>query len=119
MTPRMLLEQAQRLINGNGGVRGLPWARAATLLLRQALEGAITNYWRRKGQTGLANSSWRSQLICLPYFLSDPPLATRIGWIWSALSRAIHHRGLEFAPSEAELAGYVTDVAALIDLIER
>jgi hypothetical protein len=93
------------------------WARAAALLGRQALEAALGDLWSRK-HTGIGMASMRSQLLCLPAFLSDAELAGQVSHGWAALSRACHQHPYELAPTAEELERWLDVTEALLRAIE-
>jgi hypothetical protein len=92
------------------------WPRAAALLGRQALEGALEDLWQRKG-IDLAWCPGRIQLLCLPTYLGDACLAARAAHSWSALSHACHHRTYDLAPTATELMAWLDAVAALVTAV--
>jgi hypothetical protein len=93
------------------------WPRAASLLARQALEGALHRLWERR-RIDLHGGPMRVQLICLRTYLDEPELAARAGHAWSALSRACHHHPYELAPTAAELQGWFSVVEELIQKVD-
>ena len=80
-----------------GGTRPL----AAALLLRQALEEALDDFWLGS-QPGMENVSARAQLVSLPYYL-DTELAGDVTYAWYRLSAICHHDAYELAPSLGEV----------------
>ena len=110
------------------------WPRATALLARQALEGALDDFWRRHSP-GMELCSMRAQLLCLPYFLptfakatvgkQDPRtlrpqdlreghLAERVSYAWAGLSGACHQHPYELPPTSAELMGWLGTVNELV-----
>lgn len=65
------------------------WPRATALLARQALEGALDDFWKVRAP-GLEQCSMKAQLLCLPHFLQAPKspgpqadhLAQRVSYAW-------------------------------------
>lgn len=113
MSPHELLVKARALaVDGTAGTRGL-WPLAATVLARQALEGALAELWRRRGVPQVADASGRAQLLCLPSFI-DPGLAAEVAWTWSALSEAAHEHGLMRTPTAGELGTWTEVVERFI-----
>ncbi|MBM2621050.1 hypothetical protein JIG36_36675 [Actinoplanes sp. LDG1-06] len=94
------------------GTRGL-WPRASAWLLRLALEAAIDRYWLRVAPAVADCRSRRAQLVLLRDHLG-PDTASRIAYLWWALSRAGHHRGYELAPSAVELRHLHSEVAGMV-----
>ena len=117
MTPASLLSAARDLLehdkqNAIGG-----WPRAAALLTRQALERALDDLWTGGQATrGLSDCTMKTQLLCLPAYL-EPGLAREISYIWATLSNACHYHPYELSPTAAELSGWMSAVANLIDSI--
>ena len=101
MTPDQLIETADRLV----GVPSLHtegwWSRAAVLLLRQALEGALGELVVRAG--GETGASFTAQLTVLPVLVDDDELARDVAWTWAALSGASHAHSYELPPSAVEI----------------
>lgn len=96
------------------------WPRATALLARQALEGALDDFWKVRAP-GLEQCSMRAQLLCLPYFLQAPSpkpqadhLAERVSYAWAGLSGACHQHPYELPPTSAELLGWLGTVDELV-----
>ena len=118
MTPGELLASAHELINRPGAATTGVWPRAAAMLARQALEGAVDTRWAAQAQTvGMAQATMRSQLICLPEYL-DAAVARQVTFAYAALTRACHYHPYELAPTAAELTRWICDVEALVAQIE-
>jgi len=116
-SPRTLLANARRLIaEPDPRTRGL-WARAAALLARQALEGALGELWDRKAPP-LADASFAVQLTCFPQYIGDSDVARIAAHAWAALSDACHHRGYALAPTAAELEAWFRDVERALDALK-
>ncbi len=117
MTPEELLAAAQQLVERpDAGTVGV-WPRAAALLARQALEAAMASLWSGRPQAaGLAESSMRSQLLCLTAYL-DQDAATRATYLAAALSRACHYHSYELAPTAAELTSWLSEAGQLVTLM--
>ncbi len=73
------------------------WPRAAALLARQQIEGALTAYWHGR-EPSLQRMNMRVQLACLQVYASDTQLASDAAWAWYALTRATHHHPYELDP---------------------
>lgn len=121
-SPGEILETALRLLGEPDTHTAGLWPRAAAMLGRQALEAALAELWRSMAP-GLEDSSFRTQLLCLPSFLSGTSgLPGSVSHTWGALSRACHYHPYELAPTRAELVGWldtVRDLIAEIDTILR
>jgi hypothetical protein len=89
------------------------WPRTAALLGRQALEAVLDELWRRK-RLDLASCPTRIQLLCLPTYLGNAPLAARVAHAWASLSHACHHRGYDLAPTAGELKTSLAIVEELL-----
>lgn len=72
------------------------------MLARQALEAALGDLWRVRAP-GMEQCSVRAQLLCLPLYLGDEPLAERVSYAWGALSRGCHQHPYELALTAVEL----------------
>lgn len=119
MTPADLLAAALDLLErpAPDGVGG--WPRAVALLTRQALEGALEEFWRTNPATvGLCECTRKTQLTCLPTYL-EPRLAREVSYVWAALSGACHYHPYGLAPTAAELSGWIDAVTALLAAIGR
>ena len=111
-TPRELLSLADDLLSEPPpGLEGR-WPVAASLLLRQALEGALHDLWRAVAP-GVELASETTQLLCLGMQI-EPRLARRVGFTWAALSRASHHHAYELAPTATELGAWFETVDDLV-----
>ena len=90
------------------------WPRATALLVRQALEGVLDDFWRRRAP-GLEKCSMKAQLLCLPSYLrTDGDLPARVSYAWSGLSQACHHHAYELPPAADELAAWVETIEQFI-----
>jgi len=109
-----VLDQARRIVaRPDGDTAGL-WPRAAALLGRRALEGALDDLWASRAP-GLERASARAQLACLPEYLGDRGLAEDVTYTWTVLSDACHHHAYETGPTAAELEARLDVVERLID----
>ncbi len=110
---RFLLDTARDLLaRPRRGELAGTWPRAAALLIRQALEAALDQYWRDRG-LALHECNARAQWICLAdYERKDPATVAALSGTWHALSRACHHHAYELPPTAAELRGW-------LDVVER
>lgn len=89
------------------------WPRATALLARQALEGALDDFWNVRAP-GMEHCSARAQLLCLSYYLGDEELAERVSYAWAGLSRACHQHPYELSPTSSELLGWLGTVEQLV-----
>ncbi|MFF0334461.1 hypothetical protein ACFYUM_18030 [Streptomyces fimicarius] len=110
---RSLLRPAAGTMTSLGpGVR----ARAAALLLRQALERGLDDFWR--GVTPDMTRVGKHRILCLgPY--TGRETARRCYLTWSALSTACHYRVHELPPAPTEMQSRLLDVEALLDALDR
>lgn len=113
---RALLDLAGGLLRRADPATAGLWPRASALLARQALEASVRRLWEQR-KLDLQGCSMRAQLICLRTYLGDADLAARAGHAWSALSRACHHHPYELAPTAAELEGWFSVAAELIQKV--
>lgn len=114
--PAELVEMADAILRDHASTWAGAWARAAALLTRQALEGALEELWAVRG-VDLSRVSALAQLLCLRAYLDDDALAAEVRYAWGALSRACHHHPYELAPTAEELARWAITVGALVDRI--
>lgn len=84
---------------------------AAALLVRQALEDAVDEWWADH-IPAMAEASDRAQQISLPFYAPDAALAGDVIWAWNRLSTICHHHAYALPPTEAELE-------RLIEVVER
>lgn len=114
--PDDLVDLADAVLHDHARAWGGSWARAAALLARQALEGALDELWDERG-VDLSAVSARAQLLCLRAYLKDDTLAAEVRYAWGALSRGCHHHPYELAPTADELARWIATVHALVHRI--
>lgn len=114
-TPGELLVAAEQILSTPPGndddemTARAPWICA--LLIKLALEAVLDGYWRRMAPSAV-NCSIRAQLLLLPDF-KDTSTAKMARDSWLGLSRASDQRGDEAAPTETELRGWHSSVAAV------
>lgn len=111
-SPAQLVAAARVLCDREDEALAGRWPRAAALLARQALEGALDEYWRSRF-AGAEDASAKAKLLCLPTYLKDP-VARNAYHAWTALSRACHVTAYELSPTRDELESWLTDVEAVI-----
>lgn len=111
-SPADLLAAARKALTDKGGW-GPAWARAAALLARQALEDAVRRSWKGLA-AGLVDCPMTTQLICLPYYLSDEEMARRTRQCWNELSTACHAHPYELEPALPELQGWIAEIETLL-----
>jgi hypothetical protein len=115
--PHALTSAARDLMRIDADAPAGLWARAASLLARQALELAL----RRMGEIiapGLEETSMRCQLLCAGTLLNDRELGGRTAAAWSILSDGCHHRTYALPPTAVELNSAFETVWALADALE-
>ena len=105
------------LDHADAGPAGV-WPRAAAVLARQALGSGFAALWSIRAP-GLAQTTARCQLSCLPSVLRDDATAGEAAYTWSMLSRACHHRTYELAPTASELQARLGAVQRVLGVIER
>ena len=88
------------------------WPRAAALLARQHLEGALAGYWTGR-EPELAGMNMRVQLACLRVYAREPSLSAGVAWTWHELSRATHHHPYELDPTREELSSLIDETERL------
>jgi hypothetical protein len=108
-TPAALLEAARDMCQRPDAATAGIWPRAAALLARQALEGAVDLYWASGPSPMLAECSMRTQLVCLTE-IAGPDLAGIVSSSWASLSSACHVHPYELAPTGPELLGWIDAV---------
>ncbi|MGW9421989.1 hypothetical protein ACWGSU_11505 [Streptomyces koyangensis] len=110
---RSLLHPAAGTMTSLGpGVR----ARAAALLLRQALERGLDGFWQRV--TPHMTRVGKHRILCLgPY--TGRETARRCYLTWSALSTACHYRVNELPPAPLEIQSRLLEVEALLSTLDR
>jgi hypothetical protein len=108
-TPAALLEAARDMCQRSDAATAGMWPRAAALLARQAIEGAVDLYWATGPAPVLADCSMRTQLICLTE-IAGPDLAGIVSSSWASLSSACHVHPYELAPTGSELLGWIDAV---------
>jgi hypothetical protein len=114
MNPAELLASARQLLDVHSATTDGMWPWACAFLARQALEAAIDEVWAaHPSAMGLAGSTIRSQLICLPRYL-DPGTAREMAYVYAALSEACHYHAYELAPTATELTRWIAAVGRLL-----
>lgn len=103
---RAVLQLARDLLTRSDPSSAGLWPRATALLIRQALEEAVDEYWRAR-QLPLDSLPTQAQLVCMRMMTADGTLPARLHEAWGALSRACHHHPYELAPTAAELAAWI------------
>lgn len=112
MTSEESLDLAYEVLLPGSPLQGGLRARAAALLLRQALERAVAGAWRKAGYEPVR--SMRAQLLCLRG-LVDEATAEEATDLWGQLSGICHHHPYALAPTSDELSDIkarVHDVAS-------
>lgn len=114
LTPAEVLRAARNVMERIDPATAGLWPRATALLARQALESALDAFWKEVREPGIAQCSMKAQLLCLPHFLRDEPLAERVSYAWAGLSGACHQHPYELPPTSAELLGWLGTVEELV-----
>lgn len=112
-SPAELLAVARAVSGAGGGAFGGSWARAATFLIRQALERAVDTVWTGP-LAGVAACPRTTTLLCLRRYLGDDDLAADVHATWAQLSSACHAHAYELEPTLGELRRWGDVVDRLI-----
>ena len=117
-SPLGIVATAEALIAiRDGGGAGL-WPRTAAVLGRQAIEGALRDFWHRR-EPGLERCTGHAQILCLAVYVSDRKLTQETAAAWSALSRACHHQPYELSPNADELRAWLATARRFAEKVER
>lgn len=109
-----MLQYARDTMASSGGAAPALWALCSALLIRQALEVTLDEFWEQQRAPGVKKGSRHSQLLCLGSYLGDSLLAARVAHTWSALSNACHYHSYELAPTAGELEGWIGTVGDFV-----
>ncbi|MGP3756168.1 hypothetical protein [Streptomyces sp. IBSNAI001] len=90
-------------------------ARAASALLRLALDEAMDTFWRDVSPT-MTRATGRTKALCLEWYTS-PSVARQWYAVWSALSAACHHHIYELPPTPSEVRVWHQDVTELLNVL--
>ena len=118
MSPLRVLTAAESLIKSPAGSSAGLWQRTAAALGRQAIEGALRQYWHLR-EPGLERCNTHAQLLCLVVYFSDRGLARQTSATWAALSRACHHHPYELNPTADELRAWLASARAFANEVVR
>jgi hypothetical protein len=90
---------------------------AAALLLRQALETALGDFWTGP-LADMAELSWRVQLIALRFYAGEhgDDLAETLAYTWYRLSSFCHHDAYELPPPKHEIEICAAAIEAFLHL---
>jgi hypothetical protein len=113
MKPKELVEIARMLSTDQNRSLGSTRHLAAALLLRQALEDAIDDFWQKE-LPAMESLSARAQLITLPFYI-EPTLAAQVQFTWYQLSATCHHDSYDLPPPLHELESAAETVTQLVD----
>ena len=91
--------------------------RAAAILARQALEGAIASALASEG-VAPERMSFRAQMETLRHLRNLDRGVTDAFFAWAALSRATHYHGYELPPTKAALTGWMRLACQAIESLE-
>jgi len=116
VTPDELLAAADGLLERpDAATEGL-WARAAALLIRQALEGAARAVLADRAP-GAQAASFAAQWTVLGEVLEEEAaVGRRAAWAWAALTAACHADELRLPPTAPELRRWRDVAHDLADL---
>jgi hypothetical protein len=117
LSPTTLLSHADFLMTEPPLSLAGRWPAAATVLIRQALERALTQLWLAKAPE-LAAVTQRAQLLVLTRFI-DHAIASRSTHTWYELSAACHQRAYDLAPTAGELARWYEATEELVREVSR
>ncbi len=101
-SPRLLVASARQLAATTERKYGGSLRLGAVIILRQALEAALDEYWAATEPT-LADANMRCQMIALRTYLPDAQLAHDLRFCWSTMSELIHYTAYELPPGIAEI----------------
>lgn len=111
VTPVELLDVARQLC-ASPSWSTQPWTtRAVALLVRQAVEMWLSEYWDATAP-GVAVASRKAQLLLLNADLPEDAAAEAYA-TWSQLSHACHHRVFDLEPTTAQALHWISQVDRL------
>ena len=113
-----LLREARTLLDHPPSTQPGLWERAAILLVRQALEEALDDFWRARAPD-LLHASMRAQLLCLGTLMRNDRDAADIAQLWSTLSDACHFDACYPTPSAHEIHVWLDRTEELCALLAR
>ena len=117
-SPWALLAEARQLVDSATAASVWVWARAAALLVRQALEAAVRTKLERY-VSSIDDAPFRAQLLCLQGVMADSDIARAANYLWAALSQATHHYAYELAPTADELRQWLDGVERIVRSLEQ
>lgn len=117
VTPAQLLEVARQLCE-TPAWSAQPWTtRAAALLVRQAVEMWLAQYWQATAP-GVAVASRKAQLLLLNDALTEDAAAEAHA-TWSQLSHACHHRVFDLEPTTGQALQWIAQAERLAGALRR
>lgn len=117
VTPAQLLEVARQLC-ASSGWSAQPWTtRAVALLVRQAIEMWLAQYWDATAP-GVAIASRKAQLLLLNAELPEEAAAEAHA-TWSQLSHACHHRVFDLEPTTGQALQWIAQAERLGEALTR
>lgn len=117
VTPVQLLEVARQLC-ASSGWSAQPWTtRAVALLVRQAVEMWLAQYWDATAP-GVAIASRKAQLLLLNAELPEEAAAEAHA-TWSQLSHACHHRVFDLEPTTGQALQWIAQAERLGEALSR
>lgn len=107
VSPPELLDVARQLC-ASAAWSAQPWTtRAVALLVRQALEMWLAQYWVATAP-GVASASRKAQLLLLNADLAEDDAALAHA-TWSQLSHACHHRVFALEPTTGQALQWIAE----------
>lgn len=113
-----LLDAAERLLDEDDAASAGVWQRTAALLIREAIELALTLFWRRRAPSVLQLST-SDRWLCLPAYLGERPAAHAAEYAWTALSDACHYRSYDVGLTQDELRAQLATARAFLVAVAR
>ena len=123
MTPNMvaalrIVSEAEGLLERANADTASLWPRMASLLGRQAIEIAMSEFWLLRAP-GAQNANWRGQFLSLPSYFGNRRLALEAFHAWSSLSGACHYDSYELSPSAIDLRNWLEVVREFAENVAR
>lgn len=117
LTPAQLLDVARQLC-ASSAWSAQPWTtRAVALLVRQAVEMWLAQYWDATAP-GVAIASRKAQLLLLNAELPEETAAEAHA-TWSQLSHACHHRVFDLEPTTGQARQWIAQAERLGEALVR
>lgn len=113
VTPGERLEAAEGFLERPSAAMAGLWPRACAVLIRQALEGAVSEVLRVR-LPGSQAANRRVQFLCLGRALGDRGRARELGYVWGRISEVLHQGAGGLPPSEVQLRGWLERARGLV-----